>query len=288
MAKTEFGMADYISEAYNAKYVVPGLGSMPINKMILAIFFVMGIANVGFWFIGAAMEVLYLWMMATSPNFQSYVRGRNYKEKAKPDINQKLAKMVALLDDASNNKLKALNFNLSEIGRLMDFDSDQTADFMRETKLQSLNQLSVVFLRLLVSRKLIKESLQMTNTRDIKMEMADLKRQLENGSPSETLKRSLLSNLEIQEKRLENFTKADENLKIIELELDRIENQVQLIREQIAMNRTPEGLSSSIDRIGTTMAETEAWMNSNASFLNTLDSSDTLTPPPGARIPEMN
>ncbi|MBF0546823.1 MAG: hypothetical protein HQM08_20450 [Candidatus Riflebacteria bacterium] len=277
MKKKEFGFLDYLSEAFNAKYVFPLMGAIPINKVLLAGFGLLGLGNPGFWFLGGALELGYLWLVSTNPQFQNSLRAKQYDQEKLSETNE-LSKLATQLDDFSNNKMKALNKNLSEIGELMDSNSEAYQNFARESKLQSLNQLSVVFLKLLISKKLIKDSLHLTNLKEIKLEIAELTKQLNDSSVSETLKHSLQGNLEIRQKRLENFSHAEENLRLVDLELERIENQVQLIREQIALNQTPEGLSSSIDIIGSTMTQTEEWIQNNSAFFARIETEKYSSP----------
>ncbi len=54
---------------------VPLLGRLPLNKMGLAAFAVLGLWNPGFWFLGAAGELAYLFLKATSPRFQNLIEG---------------------------------------------------------------------------------------------------------------------------------------------------------------------------------------------------------------------
>jgi len=201
----------------------------------------------------------------------------------------KINQMIMSLDRPSIERLEALNSNLAEVTRLMDWDSSGTVDFIKETKQESLRQLSNFFLQLLVTRNLAMQSLKRTNPEELRSQIETLKKQLETPNISEALSRSVMGTLEIQEKRLENFKKAQENLQVVEMELNRIENQVQLIREEIAINRTPEAISSSIDRINTTLGETEEWMKTHSDFFSRI-SGDTETivsgPPLPPKIPQ--
>ena len=57
---------------------------------------------------------------------------------------------------------------------------------------------------------------------------------------------------------------------LVEMELQRIENQLHLVREEIALDSSPEGLSSSIDRVNNALGETQNWINSHSDFLRKL------------------
>ena len=57
------------------------------------------------------------------------------------------------------------------------------------------------------------------------------------GDPEGALARSLKATLEIQEKRLVNLETATTNLAVVDAELERIEQQVRLVREESAVSR---------------------------------------------------
>ena len=49
--------SDYIAAAFHRRVRVPLLGALPANKMGLAAVVVAGLANPGFWLLGAALEI---------------------------------------------------------------------------------------------------------------------------------------------------------------------------------------------------------------------------------------
>ena len=72
---SSLGYLDYLKAAFRWRARIPGLGRMPINAMGLAAFAVLGLANPGFWFLGAAAEVVYLLWLSSSDRFQNLVDG---------------------------------------------------------------------------------------------------------------------------------------------------------------------------------------------------------------------
>lgn len=291
MSKAPLGFWEYLSEAFNLRYPIPGMGALPLNKMGVAGSFALGLLNPGFWFLGAGLEVCYLWMLSTDRRFQNYIQSRRMNL-IEQDKAVRVNEMVRTLDKASVTRLEALNANLAQINRLMDFNSDGAMQFVRETKQKTLGQLPVMFLKLLFTQRLIRESLAHTDADKLKREVRDLEKQLKVPEISEALQKSVRGNIEINQKRLENIGRAQENNKLVEMELNRIENQVQLIREEIALDRSPEALSAGIDRINSTLGETEAWVSTHSDFLNRLGGAqdlavdDTLHAFPMPEIPE--
>lgn len=270
MAPPPLGFMDYLWAAFDVRWDVPGLGKMPVNKMALAGVAILGLANPGFWFVGAALEVTFLWMTSTDARFQRYVQA-NRMNQASAAKNERLQAMMSTLDRESTKRLETLNLNLSEINRLMDMSSEGTVQFVKETKQQTLAQLPTFFLKLLVTRRLICQSLERTDVDKLKTEIKDLTRQLDTPDLSEALGKSLRGTIEIQQRRLDNIRRAQENLKLVEMELNRIENQVQLIREEIALDRSPDAITAGIDRINATLGETAQFMDSHSEFLTRIN-----------------
>ena len=273
----QLGYGDYLSEAFQASPVIKGMGPVPVNKVFLAGAFILGFANIGFWFLACALEFIYLYYLSTDPRFQKWVQAKGLKV-VDVSRSEQINAMIANMDAASKKRLQTLKSNLDEITRLMNIDSMGAPDFMKETKERTLQQLSDVFLRMLFSKRVINESLQNTDADKIKREAKELSQQLQDPGVSDAMSRSLQANLEIQERRLENVKKAEENLALVEMEMKRIENQVQLIREEVAINRSPEALSSTLDRIGNTLSETEAWINTHSDFFSKVAGNDDQSP----------
>lgn len=277
MAKPPIGFWEYISEAFHLRYPIPGLGALPFNKMGVAASAVLGLLNPGFWFLGAGLELGYLWMLSTDPRFQKYIQSRRMNM-IEQDKSVRINEMIRSLEKPSVARLEALNRNLAKINELMDINSEGAMQFVRETQQKTLSQLPVMFVKLLFTQRLISESLEHTDAGKLKREIRDLEKQLAAGDIGEALIKSLRGNIEIKQKRLENIGRAEENNQLVEMELNRIENQVQLIREEIALNRTPEAISAGIDRINSTLGETEAWVNTHSDFLNRISGNDQLQP----------
>lgn len=277
MAKPPIGFWEYIAEAFHLRYPVPGMGALPLNKMGVVGSIALGLLNPGFWFLGAGLELGYLWMLSTDPRFQKYIQSRRMNL-IEQDKSVRINEMIRSLDKASVARLEALNRNLAKINELMDINSEGAMQFVRETQQKTLSQLPVMFVKLLFTQRLISESLEHTDAGKLKKEIRDLEKQLAAGDIGEALMKSLRGNIEIKQKRLENIGRAEENNQLVEMELNRIENQVQLIREEIALNRSPEAISAGIDRINSTLGETEAWVNTHSDFLNRIGGNDQLLP----------
>ncbi len=284
------GYSDYLSEAFNAGLVIKGMGEIPVNKLFILGSFILGLSNPGFWFLGLALEFVYLWFLSSNVRFQKYVQAKQLSQIAE-SRSIKMNEVIASLNPDNHARLKRLNANLADINKLMTWNTDQSAGFMNQSRQETLSQLPSIFLKLLKTKQLNEESLQRTKESEITGEIRKLEQQLK-GEISPALEKTLKGNLEIHKRRLENLSKAKENEQIVEMELQRIENQLKMVREGIPLDSSPEGLSANIDQINNYLGETQDWINSNSVFLRKLsgppigepeyeNESEPVVPPPG-------
>ena len=85
------------------------------------------------------------------------------------------------------------------------------------------------------------------------------------------MERSIKSNLEIFQKRLQNFDSIRKNADLVELELQRVENQVTFFREELAVDTSPEFITERLNSINDSLMETQNWVNKNGEFLRRLN-----------------
>ena len=95
---------------------------------------------------------------------------------------------------------------------------------------------------------------------------------------SEELRRSLTSQADILRQRLAQQQEAKGKLTFIHAELVRIQEQVELIREQAALSTDPEGLSQRIDQIAATLGGTAQWIREQQQVYGAME--DLLSEPP--------
>jgi hypothetical protein len=260
---------DYIIEAFNVATDLGGIGKVPVNKLFVIGMIILGFSNAGFWFFGVAFEVLFLYFLTSSARFRRYIEAKR-KQELKQSRNDKLSEIAGTLKTVHSARLGRLNANIAEINKLMNWNVEQHGDFMVQSKQETLNQMPIIFLKLLRTKQLIEESLSKANTRQIEEQISKFERQLKEPNLNPALEKSIRGNLEIYQKRLGNFEAIKDNEMLVELELQRIENQVNFVREGIAFDSSPEGLSSNIDMITDTLGETQDWINSHGDFLRKL------------------
>ena len=136
----------------------------------------------------------------------------------------------------------------------------------------SLGRLTWMYLRLLVTRQGIQRVLREGAARapgdpppvpgtgapgmsisGLEKRLAELKRRLADPSISDDLRRSLEGQADLLEQRVARRGEADQKLAFLDAELARIEEQVELIREQAVLSTDPDHLSQRIDEISATL-----------------------------------
>jgi hypothetical protein len=295
MAAPPLAYGDYLKAAFHERAVVPGLGAMPVNYLGLGLFAVLGLANPGFWLLGAALEIAYLTAMSGSGRYQKLVQARRLKTVQHSWVDRVKA-LVEGLGPQSRERYDRLLAECRGVLGLADelpgFDAATAELGVRDLRSNSLNQLLWIYLRLLRSQELIEDSLSRVDRQALAAEVKELEGRLATTDREHdpALARSLEGTLDIQRRRLANLERASGHLSVVRSELDRIERHVELIREEAAVSGRTEVLSDRLDAVTNAMSETNRWMSEHAEFLGSLGGSslaDDVTdlPPPSPPMP---
>jgi hypothetical protein len=278
---------DYVKEAFSRKVTLPLLGKMPINHMALGVIAVLGIANPGFWFLGAAAEVLFVALLSSNARFQKLVQGERLLA-AQEAWEEKIRRAVERLSPDSHERYQRLLSRYRTTLGVSETLESETVGGLRDMKARNLNQLLAIFLRLLTSREVIAENLRNLDRVSLEREIARLEERLAAVDPEGdvALTRSLQGTVEIQRKRLENLARAEASLQVIDAELLRIEQQAELIREESAVSGKPELLSLRLDTVSSVMSDTTRWMDEHADLLGELGEGEEVDLVELPRLPE--
>jgi hypothetical protein len=145
-----------------------------------------------------------------------------------------------------------------------------------EAQRESLGRVAWLYLGLLVTRGNLERVLR--ESRVSEDEIQDLQRRLQSPHLGDDLRRSLEGQLEIVEQRVAKRREAREKLAFLEAELTRIEQQVELVREQAALATDPDTVSERIDEITATLGGTTQWMQDQQRIYGAVE--DLLAEPP--------
>lgn len=268
------GLWGYVSAAFNARpmgmFVAPnwvGLGAVAL----------LGLSNPGFWVLGAGLELAYLLTLATNRRFQQTVDARPL-DAARRDWNARIARVLARLEPEDRRRYEALAGRCRSIIELQLHGAGDPPPGL-EAQADSLGRLSWTYLRLLLARRTINTVLGgARDDADLRGRIAALERQQAQPGLTEELARSMGGQLDILRQRLQQRLDGDRQLAFIEAELERIQQQVELIREQAALSSDPELLSRRIDEIAATLGATGQWIRDQQQVYGAME--DLLTEPP--------
>ncbi len=273
------GFFDYITAAFNARpfgmFVAP-------NWIGLGAFGLLGVMEPGFWVLGAGLELGYLLALATNERFQRLVAAVPLVE-ATADWNKRIHALLGRLDAGDRRIYDLLSQRCRSIIDLQLTGANAEVPGGLEAQADSLGRLSWMFLRLLVARRTIRQVIgESGDVADLRKRVSAIERQQADASLTPTLsdelRRSLAGQLEILKQRLLQRTDAERKLAYIDAELERIQQQVELIREQAALSTDPELLSQRIDEITATLGTTGQWIRDQQKVYGAME--DLLTEPP--------
>src|SRR5262249_14065353 len=162
---------------------------------------------------------------------------------------------------------------------------------------ESLGKLTWMFLRLLVTRQAILRVVSAATgaatvvrmsdypqappgerTEDLQRRPAELQRRLADSTLHDPLRQSIQGQADLLSQRLKRRAEAERKLAFLDAELQRIEEQIELIREQAVLSTDPETFSHRIDEIGATLSGTADWVAEQQRTLGAMD--DLLSEPP--------
>jgi hypothetical protein len=254
------GLWDYVKAAFNARPL--GMFVAP-NWIGLALFAVLGWWNPAFLLIGAGLELAYLYVLSTNKRFQRLVAGSEMVE-TQQATQQKLNVTLNNLSPTLQQRYRALERRCRAI---LDQQAAGATELRDELKTQGegLGRLLWIYLRLLSTyqsfARLLGEMINADREREaIEDRIARLESQLTRNSITDELRGSLTSQLEILRQRQQSQREAREKIAFLDAELTRIEEQVELVREQAVLSSDPSTVSARIDEIGSTLTGTNQWI----------------------------
>jgi hypothetical protein len=259
------------------------LGAMPVTQMLLVGFGLAGFVNPGFWLLGVGAMVAWVGGRSSSERFQRLLQAQRIAARTE-SAEVRMQKLFERLQPASQSRYRALVVQCREVLGLGGTDSDGSPTDIRAG---NLNQLLWLFLRLLASREGIQDTVARVDRRQLEVNIGTLKSRLGAvGDPDSALARSLKATLEIQEKRLVNLDNAANSLAVIDAELERIDTQVRLVREEAAMSGgSPDMLSARLDAVSSTLSETSRWMDQHSELFTDMASADFDSSVPVPAVP---
>jgi len=234
----------YLKAAFLVGVKVPGLGRLPVNAMAAFGLGVLGFVEPSVWLVGLGLETAVVSALAFNPRFQKLIDSRSAAPLLE-DAASKRAALIATLPQDLRTRLTQLqqgSARVLSIYQKLGIDSDLTNGTQA-----SLEKLQWIFLKLLVARDHLVNELGLESKVSLESRIAAMKQQALSPNQSNALVRSQSTTISILERRLENLENRDRLLTENESDLQRIEAQVELMRENAAIEGKPTAVDAEIE-----------------------------------------
>jgi hypothetical protein len=258
---------------------------VPPNWVGIGAFAFLGLLNPGFWMIGIGCELAYLGWLGAHPRFQRIVNGgRLLGEQLR--WQERLNDLTRQLPPEDQQRYRTLESRCK--GILEQQVRGATLSPGMEDQSAGLGRLVWIYLRLLLTRESIRNVVKETpNSPDTEAKMDErigkLQQQLKEPTVADDLRKSLTGQIEILQQRLAKKREAGEKLAFLDAELTRIQEQVELLREQSVLSTDPETVSQRIDQVTTTLGGTNQWIQDQQKIYGAME--DLLADPPPLSVP---
>jgi hypothetical protein len=266
------GLWSYIKAAFNAR---PLGMPIPPNWIGIAAFGLLGLMSWGFWVLGAGLELAYLYTLAHSARFRGFVDGQTPAGAAGAS-QDRAQEILARLDPAHRARYGRLE------GRCEALLSAQPAHAAGlEMQHDGLNDLLWLYLRLLRARQamqaLFDEAGQARPAR-LASRLQELERRRA-AATNEALQQSIASQIDLLARRAANHAEAQQKLQYLDAELERIEQQVELLREQNVLAEGGRPVGQRIDVASASLNETSQWVREQEELYGDVDDLVDEAPP---------
>lgn len=238
---------------------------VPPNLFGLAAFGLLGaFLTPGFWLVGAGVEVAYLYLLSTSERFRKTVDAAAHRE---DPADQRYRTMLDQLAEGQRGRQRQIEARAREI--LATLGNSPLMNTHRE----SLEQLVWLHLRLLAARQAIANVVATAQQESASLDRqeAQIVARLEKPDVDPELRRSLEQQKAVIDQRQEAHANAARRYEHVEAELQRIDQQIALIREQALLATNEDQVGASLDALAASFNEANHWLSSQRDLLGGLD-----------------
>ncbi|MDH4132333.1 MAG: hypothetical protein OEV95_11080 [Gemmatimonadota bacterium] len=274
------GLGTYLKAAFNARpfgmFVAP-------NWLGIAAFGLLGLTNPGFWLIGAGVELAYLIGLSTNRRFQRAIDSRATAGQDR-EWQGRVDRLVASLPSTDQARYVALVARCRAI--LEQVSQQDPTGAGAAVQGEHLGRLTWVYLRMLAARRAMSRVLKeptLGETAELDSRLARLRQQLADPEVGADLRRSLESQVAILEQRIAQRRDGREKLDYLEAEIARIQEQVELLREQAALSTNADALAQRLDEISGSLGSASGWFAEQQRLYGVLDDLVADPPPVAAR-----
>jgi len=234
----------YLKAAFLVGVDVPGLGKLPVNALAAVGMGILGFVEPSIWLAGIGIEVAVVSSLAFHPRFQRLVEAQS-GERILEDNQAKRVSLIAVLPEELRTRLHSLE-NTS--GRILSIYKTLgiEPELLSGTE-SSLEKLQWIYLKLLIARTHLTQELGAESEKSLESRIQQLRASDAQGESSTALQRSQEATMAILRRRLENLQNRDRILRENDSDLSRIEAQVELMRENAAIEGKPASIETEIE-----------------------------------------
>lgn len=260
----------YIAAAFNAR---PLGMPIPPNWFAVAAFVLLGAAiNPAFWVIGAGLEGLYLWALSQNRRFRAVVDAEGREE----NWGSRYESLHMHLDDEARKAQHAIEAQAREI---VDLLARRSAT---ELQIGDVRQLAWLHLKLLAARASILQVLAAAARERSSLEEQErrIDARLAAGDADAELQRSLEQQLAVIRSRRAAHADAERRRELVDAELERLRQQISLVREQALLATDEHSVRASLDALSASLNEANRWLKDQRELFAGLDAMTDEAPPP--------
>jgi hypothetical protein len=263
------GKRSYLAAAFNAR---PLGMAIPPNWFGIAAFALLGaMINPGLWLIGAGLEGLYLWALSRHPRFRATVDAVS----GRTEWDSRYDALLAHLDADARDKQAAIEQQAAEIVDLL------TRIGSTESQIGDVRQMAWLHLKLLAARASFLQVIAAAGreSSDLDEQQRRIAARLKDDVDDE-LRRSLEQQLEVMRSRRMAHITAGKRRELVEAELERLRQQVSLVREQALLATDEHSVAQSLDALSASLNEANRWLKDQRELFAGLDGLTEEAPPP--------
>jgi hypothetical protein len=219
------------------------LGRLPVNALAAAAVGILGFVEPSLWLAGLGIEAALVSTLAFHPRFQNYVDAMG-GARALLDDNAKRAALIAVLPEDLRARLRGLEQTSARI--LVIYQTLGIEPELLVGTRSSLDKLQWIYLKLLIARHHLVHELGAESQASLEARIHQMQQAHMAVQPG-ALQRSQEATLAILLRRLENLQNRDRILCENDSDLARIEAQVELMRENAAIEGKPDSVETEIE-----------------------------------------
>ncbi len=231
-----------------AAFPVPGMGRLPLNAMAAFAVAALGFVEPSVWLAGLGLEAAVVTSLAFNRRFQAVTDARALPMAVKAEADKRSA-LITALPPEFHARLVALHRTSARVITICE-KLGAEPELVAGTQ-ASLDRLEWIYLKLLIARDHLVNDLGSESEASLKARIGALKSQLQaragGGQQVAALVRSQQATLDILERRMQNLNNRIQLLHENESDLGRIEAQIELMRENAAIEGKPFAVDTEIE-----------------------------------------